>query len=387
LPIVGRPQWSADGSWITFYGGVGLHAQIYIVRPDGSGFRRVTDGHGDLVWPSFSPDNSKIAYHPVYGHLHTINFDGSGRIQHPPRVSHCRWSPDGRYIVYSNWAIPTYDSDLFLYDFTTGESTQITHHSPGQAYILAAWSPDGKKLAAEVADRNRTGDKNDIWIMDADGSNQVNFTSAWPNSHELRASWSSDGKYLVFLSDISGNFDIWYSPVDHFEPVNITNSPEDEAEPVIGLAEPVPMIEAVIDIDPDVFEVEVDPNKEAEEPEEAFLRAFIEPPADVNVADVNISTVTLSLNDTILATAESPVTVGKVLDVLFRLNLTNVSNILGLEVTDVEADDEKIEVKATTAASRPIDLIELTISGELMGGGSFTGSDAVRVMLEEESTD
>jgi len=182
---------------------------------------------------------------------------------------------------------------------------------------------------------------------------------------------------------------------------------------------PEPAIEAIVDLDPGVFEVKVkkpnepkEPNKpgkpkKPKKPKEEFLEAFIELPADVNAADVDVNTVTLSVNGTTLATAELPVIVDNVLDVLFSLDPNNVGTILGLEVTKVKVGHDKVKVEATAGfggdveifSSFPtfppfppplpplplqrIDLIELTVSGELIGGGSFSGTDAVRVMLKE----
>ena len=143
---------------------------------------------------------------------------------------------------------------------------------------------------------------------------------------------------------------------------------------------PEPAIKTMVDLDPDVFEVKVEAHKKPKKPKEEFLRAFIKLPADVNVADVNAATVNLCLNDTILAAAESPLIVDNTLDVLFRLDLENVGAILGLEVTKVKVGNCRIEVTATAAPSQPIDLIELTVSGDLLYPGSFTGTDAVRVM-------
>src|SRR4051812_17343929 len=43
---IGRVIWSPDGSWLalSLAPGGGMNTQIYIVRPDGSGLRRLTDG-------------------------------------------------------------------------------------------------------------------------------------------------------------------------------------------------------------------------------------------------------------------------------------------------------------------------------------------------------
>ena len=144
---------------------------------------------------------------------------------------------------------------------------------------------------------------------------------------------------------------------------------------------PEPAVPAMVDLDPDIFEVKVEAHKKPKKPKGVFLRAFIELPADVNVADVNAATVNLYLNDTILAAAESPLILDNILDVLFRLDPENVGAVLSLEVTKVKVDECRIEVTTAAAPSQPIDLIELTVSGDLLYPGSFTGTDAVRVVL------
>ena len=43
---VGRVRWSPTADWlaITVLPGGGLNSQIYVIRPDGTGMRRLTDG-------------------------------------------------------------------------------------------------------------------------------------------------------------------------------------------------------------------------------------------------------------------------------------------------------------------------------------------------------
>ena len=139
---------------------------------------------------------------------------------------------------------------------------------------------------------------------------------------------------------------------------------------------------AIIDIDPDIFVVQVKENQEPKEPKWAFLRGFVELPEGLSVEDIDVDTVTLSVNDTALAMAEFDKVVDNVLFVLFPLDLTNVSDILGLEATRVIVIGRWIKVTVTTDPDQPIDLIKLTISGNLVDdGGSFTGDDVVRMKV------
>jgi len=53
------PRWSPDGAWIAFAPDRGYYGGVWIVRPDGSGERRVTKSGG---WPVWSYDGRSIAY-------------------------------------------------------------------------------------------------------------------------------------------------------------------------------------------------------------------------------------------------------------------------------------------------------------------------------------
>jgi len=143
--------------------------------------------------------------------------------------------------------------------------------------------------------------------------------------------------------------------------------------------EPVPLPD-LVDLDPDVFEVAVTSYGEQEMSGKAYLNAYIEPPDGVDPADINSATVILSVNGTILTKAESAEIIGHLLVVKFKLTPDIVAAILGIDVVNVKVDEEhnRIVVEATTDPA--IDLIELTVSGDLMSGENFIGTDAVRVI-------
>jgi len=65
------PRWSPDGKWISFSPNRGFSSGVYIVHPDGSGLKRLTESGGWAVW---WPDGEQIGFQAV-------GADGNSRIQ------------------------------------------------------------------------------------------------------------------------------------------------------------------------------------------------------------------------------------------------------------------------------------------------------------------
>ena len=56
----------ASDGWIAFSSTRDGHAQIYVMRPDGSDLTRVTDHRDDDDHPTWSPDGVRIAFASGY---------------------------------------------------------------------------------------------------------------------------------------------------------------------------------------------------------------------------------------------------------------------------------------------------------------------------------
>ena len=56
------PRWSPDGKWIAFSPDRGFGGGVFVVRPDGSGLKRVTELGG---WPVWWPRGDKIGMQTV----------------------------------------------------------------------------------------------------------------------------------------------------------------------------------------------------------------------------------------------------------------------------------------------------------------------------------
>ena len=88
-------------------------------------------------------------------------------------------------------------------------------------------SPDGKKIAFVS---NRSGDL-EIWVCDSDGSNPVQLTS-FRGPHVSTPRWSPDGGRIAFDSDAEGKqFDIWVINASGGKPKRMTTDPANDGNP------------------------------------------------------------------------------------------------------------------------------------------------------------
>lgn len=93
-----------------------------------------------------------------------------------------------------------------------------------------AWSPDGARIA--FARQGVAGDPQnyEIYVMDADGSNETRLTND-PN-YDFSPAWSPDGKKIAFASMRTGFLQIYVMDEDGSNPIPLTNSSTGDSEPV-----------------------------------------------------------------------------------------------------------------------------------------------------------
>ena len=148
----GDPSWSPDGREIAFVRGYDLDqaSELYVIRADGSGLRRITRGRGanarDPVW---SPDGRSIAYVDFPG-VYVVSAHSSGRRKLVGNgIAAPEWSPDGRRLAYV-----VNSSTIAVVTLASGKvrklRPRVNLSGPDDVQYGAddlAWSPDGRTLA------------------------------------------------------------------------------------------------------------------------------------------------------------------------------------------------------------------------------------------------
>jgi serine/threonine protein kinase/Tol biopolymer transport system component len=143
---------SPDGRWIAFDTSGAPREDLFLVRPDGSGLRRLTDDAAKDRIPRWSPDGSRLLFYSNRGGKYeawTIRPDGSGleqetKVRGEP-VFDPFWAPDGRRIAAGLGFVGLAVIDL---DKPLPQRLPAVVPLPGKASFVANdWSPDGERLA------------------------------------------------------------------------------------------------------------------------------------------------------------------------------------------------------------------------------------------------
>jgi Tol biopolymer transport system component len=208
-----NPAWSPDGTRIAFARLVNGHANIFVVDLETLEAVQLADNtFGQDQNPAWSPDGTKIAFGrniDTIPSIYVMDADGSNvtRLSDPGRGSDAApaWSPDGTRIAFARQVNQNRGTgDVYVMNADGTGVTQLTTDPADDT--APVWSPDGTRIAfmsnrdgaVSDADHNMASGvlpphavydprNTDIYVMDADGSNERRVTFA------ARAGYSPNG--------------------------------------------------------------------------------------------------------------------------------------------------------------------------------------------------
>ena len=234
--------------------------QIFMMNEDGSGVKRLSNVENGIECFEISPDESKIVYgSPIAAfnkdealfkdlpkttgrvvndlmykhwdewvseipHPFVADFSESGisngqdimdgePYECPMRpfggADAFAWSPDSKTLVYvsrklkgQDYAFST-NSDLYLYNLSTGKTDNITEGNPGYD-TDPVFSPDGKSLAwLSMQTAKFESDKKRLMVMDMQSGEKKDLTSNWDYWPEQIA-WAKNGESIWFTGYYEG---------------------------------------------------------------------------------------------------------------------------------------------------------------------------------------
>ncbi|MBA2736251.1 MAG: PD40 domain-containing protein [Pyrinomonadaceae bacterium] len=263
-----NPVFAPDGKSVAFVRAFPTRNEIISIPALGGAERKIYD-RASYASVSFSPDGKLLAHAELDASnnetgIYTINLQTGERIKltapAAPAVDHTpRFSPDGKSLAFIRY-FSSFRREIFIIPATGGEPRQITFDDV-RIYGLA-WNTDSRKLfftsfrvvsqlnlwETSVNERNEpqlipTGSKNLQDLAISPNGRTIAFVEetvdeniweitpnqiARPLIRSSRADHSQqispDGSQIVFVSDRTGNYEIWLADADGKNQRQLTDS-------------------------------------------------------------------------------------------------------------------------------------------------------------------
>ena len=285
-----NPQWISGGKKIAFLSNESGTSQIWIINPDGSGMKKITDVKEGIGGFIFSPDNKKVLFiknvkagettkdkysdlpeasgrivdNLMYKHWdhwveevpHTFVADFNedklssiiDLLQDEPfeapmlpfgGIEQLAWSPDGKTIAYTSrkktgkeYAVST-NSDIYFYDVESGKTTNMTEGMMGYD-VNPQFSSDGSKLAWQSMERDGyEADKNRLLVMDLASGNKTYVTENFDYNTDA-FTWNTDNKTIYLMACVEAKTQLFSADIESKQISAITKGKHDYASVALG---------------------------------------------------------------------------------------------------------------------------------------------------------
>lgn len=230
----GTPVWSPDGTRIAFamtpLGATDPNeSDVYVMRPDGTGVRRLTTAPGDDSHPHWSADGRRIYFNSARAtpdlkaewtrqwiDIYSMAADGSDVRRHTDCRAVCTYpvpSPDGRSVAHRrtlaepglNWELKPIErnSEVFVTALDGSGSVNVSRSRAYDGWPM--WAPGGKWLVF-ASNRDGPAATGQIFAVRSDGTGLHALTrGAWSR---VQPSFAGPGRLLVHQGREEGETEI-----------------------------------------------------------------------------------------------------------------------------------------------------------------------------------
>ncbi len=215
---VGFVTWSPNGQWLAFNvaPGGGFNEQIYVVRPDGTELRRLTDGgKANNFLDGWSPDGRFIAFSSnrrdgsaTDSYLLEVA-TGQSRmvVQNRGIGSIADVSRDGKYAIVSR-LVNRGDNNLYLVRVADGKETLLTPHDGPGGFGGIGFSPDGRTVyLVSNKDRDLSAFAR-VRLGQDDQPGPIEVLAARDDGELAGAEMNKQGSELALLWNIAGRSEL-----------------------------------------------------------------------------------------------------------------------------------------------------------------------------------
>lgn len=235
----------ADSAILAFISNRDGDPEVYVMNADGSNPRMVSEGAETNYSPAWKPDGTQIVFTsyakveiapdepcpqdelpPYPPEIYSIDPDGSNRVRlsrYALGESDCptwsympTWSPDGSEIAFISSRSGA--ADIYIMNADGTGEVNVTN-TPDVSEEYPAWSPDGTRIAFTSSEDGNP----EIYVMQRDGTGRIRLTT--DSATDERPAWSPDGTQIAFNSDRDGDQEIYVMAQDGTNQTRITDDP------------------------------------------------------------------------------------------------------------------------------------------------------------------